>query len=61
MSYAKHRRGLGFKDIYNFNQALVVKQSWRIIQNPNSLMVKVLKTRYFKHTDFVDAKIGANP
>lgn len=61
MSYAKHRRGLGFRDIYNFNQALVAKQSWRIIRNLDSLMEKVLKEIYFKHAGFVDAKIRANP
>ena len=53
--------GLGFKDFSSFTQALVVKQGWRLLQNPNSLIAKILKARYFKHADFMEAKLGSNP
>ncbi|KAH9649037.1 hypothetical protein KPL70_025830 [Citrus sinensis] len=58
---AKGKGGLGFKDLSSFNQALVAKQSWRNIQFLSSLLAKVLKARYYKHTDFLNAKLGYQP
>lgn len=61
MCQAKTRGGLGFRDLSSFNQALVAKQSWRIIQAPDSLVAWVMKRRYFRHSDFMEAKLGSNP
>ena len=58
---AKIRGGLGFRDLSSFNQALVANQGWRILHNPDSFMTKVLKAKYSKHTDFMEAKLGSNP
>lgn len=44
-----------------FNRALLSKQVWRIIQAPNALMAKVIKARYFKHSDIMAADLGTNP
>ncbi|KAH9759717.1 putative reverse transcriptase/RNA-dependent DNA polymerase [Citrus sinensis] len=58
---AKIRGGLGFRDFSCFNQALIAKQGWRLIQNPEALMARVLKAKYFKNSSFMDAKLGSNP
>ena len=31
------------------------------MHNPDSLMAKILKAKYFKHTGFMEAKLGPNP
>lgn len=61
MCLAKKRGGLGFRDLSSFNQALVAKQSWRIIQAPESLIARVMKARYFRHSDIMEAQISSNP
>lgn len=61
LCHAKTKGGLGFRDFSSFNQALIAKQGWRIIQNPEALMTQILKARYFKNSSFMEAKLGSNP
>lgn len=44
-----------------FNQALVAKQGWRIIQAPDSIVANILKARYFKHSSFLEVNLGSKP
>ncbi|XP_019197153.1 PREDICTED: uncharacterized protein LOC109191020 [Ipomoea nil] len=53
--------GLGFKDLRNFNLAMLGKQAWRFLTNPGSLPARIYKARYFPKTSFVDATMGNNP
>lgn len=37
------------------NSALLAKQAWQVIQNPNALWIRVLKALYFPNCDFSKA------
>ena len=51
----KVQGGMGFQDLRLFNKAMLWKQGWRLIENPNSLCAKVLKGRYYHDADFLTA------
>lgn len=53
---AKSKGGVGFKDMRAFNEALLAKQGWRLITNPESLVAKLLKAKYYPSNDFLNAK-----
>ncbi|XP_027158016.1 uncharacterized protein LOC113759637 [Coffea eugenioides] len=48
LSEVKAEGDLGFRDLHEYNLALLAKQLWRILTRPNLLMSKVIKARYFK-------------
>ncbi|KAL5759510.1 hypothetical protein ACOSQ2_018348 [Xanthoceras sorbifolium] len=51
--------GLGFKDLSAFNQALLAKQVWRFLLDPNSLVASILKSKYFRLGDLLSAPLRA--
>ena len=57
----KEEGGLGFRCMSDFNSALLAKQGWRIISNPDALWVKILKHRYFPNCSFLEASTGSSP
>ncbi|KAK3206989.1 hypothetical protein Dsin_021035 [Dipteronia sinensis] len=56
---SKMTGGLGFRDLKVFNRALLAKQCWRILENPNSLVARILKANYFHDRSFLEAKKDA--
>jgi hypothetical protein len=39
--------GMGFRDMRLFNQALLARQAWRLIQYPDTLCAQLLKAKYY--------------
>ncbi|XP_056860083.1 uncharacterized protein LOC130508541 [Raphanus sativus] len=50
----KEDGGLGFKEIADFNTAMLAKQLWRLIEKPNALFSRVFKGRYFRNASPLD-------
>ncbi|XP_016647055.1 PREDICTED: uncharacterized protein LOC107880293 [Prunus mume] len=57
----KREGGMGFRNLYAFNMALLAKQDWRIYHQPHSLLARVLKARYHKDYSILEASEGHAP
>lgn len=57
----KEMGGIGYKDLQQFNLAMLAKQGCRILKNPNCLMSRLLKEKYFRDRDVWETREGGNP
>lgn len=57
----ERRKGMGFRNLHCFNRALLGKQEWRLLTEPNTLLFKVFKAKCFPRESFLDSQLGNNP
>lgn len=58
---SKERGGLGFRELNQFNLAMLAKKGWTLFNNENSLVTSLLEAWYFSNSDFLSATLGNNP
>lgn len=56
----KSEGGLWFCNLYAFNLGLLAKQGWKLLVEPQSMVARLLKARYFPHSSFLDADVWLN-
>lgn len=50
----KSAGGFGFREITQFNDALLAKLAWRMLKEPSSLLTKTLRGKYCLHSSFLE-------
>ena len=56
----KSAGGLGFREIEQFNNALLAKLAWRILKEPHSLLAQTLMGKYCHNSSFLDCLAPAS-
>jgi hypothetical protein len=59
LTRTKREGGLGYKDLYAFNLAMLAKQGWRLLTKPGSLCARVMKAKYYPDTSVLQAEYQA--
>ena len=60
MTRAKQDGGLGFRDIQCVNDALLGKLSWRLINNLDELLARILRGKYCKYSPILEVQAASN-
>ncbi|KAM6590275.1 uncharacterized mitochondrial protein AtMg00310-like [Cannabis sativa] len=61
MTKHKAKGGMGFRNLRDFNLAMLGKQGWRLLFRHESLASKVFKARYYPNGNYLSAELGSNP
>lgn len=58
MTKSKSEDGFGFREFQAFNSAILANMAARVLSEPNSLWVQVMKGIYFPSIDFLHVSKG---
>lgn len=53
--------GMGFRNLAVMNDALILKQAWRMSTQPELLVIQVFKGKYFAGGELIEAGPGSRP
>jgi hypothetical protein len=57
MCIPKKSGGMGFRDLHCFNLAMLSKQVWRLLSEPESLCARVLRAKYYPDGKLLNATL----
>lgn len=57
MCIPKKEGRMGFRDLHCFNQALLAKQCWRLLSDPDSLCAQVLRAKHYPNGDLLNTTL----
>ena len=55
MCIPKNDGGMEFRDLHAFNLAMLAKQVWRLLSNPDTLCARVLRAKYYPDGNLLKA------
>ncbi|KAG5522104.1 hypothetical protein RHGRI_034338 [Rhododendron griersonianum] len=58
MGKAKDHGGMGFRNYRAFNEAMLARNGWRMLMNPNAYWARFFKGIYFPNSSFLQASRG---
>jgi hypothetical protein len=61
LGISKKDGGMGYRDLNNFNKALLAKQAWRLWKLPNSLTAQIMGAKYYRGGNFLESSLGHRP
>lgn len=56
----KSASGLGFRDLRLFNLALLARQGWRLLYNPDNLCARLPKAKYYPNGNLMNTVFTGN-
>jgi len=61
IAISKEDKGLNFLNLHALDWAMLGKQGWKFVSNPNALVSKFFKAKYFFRGDFIGLTLGHKP